>query len=58
MQVAIVTGATSGIGSGCAKKLAEMGMAILGTGRDEDRLAQLEKPPSATRPGSRRWPST
>src|ERR1700756_3816026 len=43
MQVAIVTGATSGIGLGCAKKLAEMGMAILGTGRDEDRLTELER---------------
>ena len=43
MQVAIVTGATSGIGLGCAKRLAEMGMAILGTGRDEDRLAELAK---------------
>src|SRR6516165_2088426 len=43
MQVAIVTGATSGIGLGCAKRLAEMGMAILGTGRDEERLAELEK---------------
>ena len=42
MQVAIVTGATSGIGLGCAKKLAEMGMAILGTGRDEGRLGELE----------------
>ncbi|SOX51529.1 NAD(P)-dependent oxidoreductase [Mycobacterium ahvazicum] len=43
MQVAIVTGASSGIGSGCATKLAEMGMAILGTGRDPDRLAALER---------------
>jgi NAD(P)-dependent dehydrogenase (short-subunit alcohol dehydrogenase family) len=43
MQVAIVTGATRGIGLGCAKKLAETGMAILGTGRDADRLAELEK---------------
>ncbi len=41
MQVAIVTGASSGIGFGCAVKLAEMGMAVLGVGRDEDRLAQL-----------------
>jgi NAD(P)-dependent dehydrogenase (short-subunit alcohol dehydrogenase family) len=41
MQVAIVTGASSGIGFGCAVKLAEMGMAVLGTGRDEDRLAEL-----------------
>ncbi len=41
--VAIVTGASSGIGFGCATKLAEMGMAVVGTGRDEDRLAELEK---------------
>src|SRR5947209_3786948 len=43
MQVAIVTGATSGIGLGCAKRLADMGMAVLGTGRDEGRLAELEQ---------------
>ena len=43
MQVAIVTGASSGIGFGCATKLAEAGMAVLGTGRDEARLAALEK---------------
>ncbi|WP_163713660.1 SDR family NAD(P)-dependent oxidoreductase [Mycobacterium timonense] len=41
MQVAIVTGASSGIGLGCATKLAAMGMAVLGTGRDQDRLAEL-----------------
>ncbi|TXI64851.1 SDR family NAD(P)-dependent oxidoreductase [Mycolicibacterium mageritense] len=43
MQVAIVTGASSGIGFGCAVKLAEAGMAVLGTGRDHDRLAELEQ---------------
>lgn len=43
VQVAIVTGASSGIGFGCATKLAEAGMAIVGTGRDEDRLSALEK---------------
>ena len=43
MQVAIVTGASSGIGFGCATTLAEAGMAVLGTGRDEDRLAELER---------------
>ncbi|WP_102143363.1 SDR family NAD(P)-dependent oxidoreductase [Mycobacterium hubeiense] len=43
MQVAIVTGASSGIGFGCATKLAENGMAVLGTGRDEARLAELQK---------------
>ncbi len=42
MQVAIVTGASSGIGLGCATKLAEMGLAVLGTGRDAGRLAGLE----------------
>jgi meso-butanediol dehydrogenase / (S,S)-butanediol dehydrogenase / diacetyl reductase len=43
MQVAIVTGASSGIGFGCATKLADMGMAVLGAGRDEGRLAELER---------------
>ena len=43
MQVAIVTGASSGIGFGCAIKLAQMGMAVLGTGRDESKLAELRK---------------
>ena len=43
MQVAIVTGASSGIGFGCAIKLAGVGMAVLGTGRDENKLAELQK---------------
>lgn len=43
MQVAIVTGASSGIGFGCAVKLAQMGMAVLGTGRDEGKLAELHE---------------
>jgi len=41
MQVAIVTGASSGIGFGCATRLAEMGVAVVGTGRDPERLADL-----------------
>lgn len=41
MQVAIVTGASSGIGFGCATTLAAQGMAVLGTGRDPERLADL-----------------
>ena len=43
MQVAIVTGASSGIGFGTAVKLAEMGMAVVGSGRDANRLAKLEQ---------------
>jgi NAD(P)-dependent dehydrogenase (short-subunit alcohol dehydrogenase family) len=43
MQVAIVTGASSGIGFGCAVELARMGMAILGVGRDASRLEDLAK---------------
>lgn len=43
MQVAIVTGASSGIGLGCAAKLAETGMAVVGVGRDDARLAELER---------------
>ncbi|OBG74859.1 MULTISPECIES: SDR family NAD(P)-dependent oxidoreductase [unclassified Mycobacterium] len=43
MQVAVVTGASGGIGSGCAAKLAGMGMAVLATGRSHDKLAALAK---------------
>jgi NAD(P)-dependent dehydrogenase (short-subunit alcohol dehydrogenase family) len=43
MQIAIVTGASSGIGFGCATQLAQMGMAVLGTGRDANKLAVLEQ---------------
>lgn len=41
MQVAVVTGATGGIGFGCAARLAEMGMAVLATGRNGGKLAEL-----------------
>jgi NAD(P)-dependent dehydrogenase (short-subunit alcohol dehydrogenase family) len=43
MHVAIVTGASGGIGFGCATQLAGMGMAVLATGRNEDRLAELAR---------------
>lgn len=42
-QVAIVTGASSGIGFETALKLAGLGMAVLGSGRDQERLSELEK---------------
>ena len=42
MQVAIITGAGSGIGLGCALKLAEAGMAVVGVGRDRAKLEALE----------------
>ncbi|KQS03711.1 oxidoreductase [Sphingomonas sp. Leaf357] len=42
MQVAIITGAGSGIGLGTAEKLAAAGIAVLGVGRDADKLAQLD----------------
>jgi NAD(P)-dependent dehydrogenase (short-subunit alcohol dehydrogenase family) len=41
MQVAIVTGASGGIGFGCAAKLAEAGMAVLATGRNVEKLTEL-----------------
>lgn len=42
MQTAIITGAGSGIGLGSAIKLSQMGMAIVGVGRDPGKLASLE----------------
>ena len=41
MQVAIITGATGAIGFSCATRLLEMGMAVLATGRNADKLAEL-----------------
>jgi NAD(P)-dependent dehydrogenase (short-subunit alcohol dehydrogenase family) len=43
MQVAIVTGASSGIGFRCATKLNDAGVNVLGVGRDESKLAELKK---------------
>jgi NAD(P)-dependent dehydrogenase (short-subunit alcohol dehydrogenase family) len=41
-KVALITGAGSGIGWGCAEKFAAKGMAIVGVGRDADKLRRLE----------------
>lgn len=43
MQVAIITGASSGIGFGTAVKFAESGIAVVGVGRDANKLAELKK---------------
>ena len=40
-KVAIITGAGSGIGLGTAIKLHELGMAVVGVGRDPAKLAHL-----------------
>ena len=42
MQVAIITGAGSGIGLATAKLLHESGLAIVGVGRDRKKLETLE----------------
>lgn len=43
MKVAIITGAGSGIGFATAKQMYDMGMAVVGVGRDKGKLANLEK---------------
>ena len=42
-KVAIVTGASAGIGRSTARALAEVGASVVVTARREDRLAQLAK---------------
>ncbi len=41
MKVALVTGASSGIGEACARALLAAGWRVVGTGRRADRLAEL-----------------
>lgn len=42
-RIAIVTGATSGIGEATVRKLIEVGMQVVGNGRTREKLATLEK---------------
>lgn len=41
-RIAVVTGATSGIGEATAKKFAAAGFGVVGNGRNADKLAELE----------------
>ena len=42
-KIVLITGATSGIGLGCARKFAENGDKLILTGRNEQRLAAISK---------------
>lgn len=42
-KIVLITGATSGIGLGCAKKFAENGDKLILTGRNEQRLAEIRQ---------------
>ncbi len=42
-KTVLITGATSGIGQACARKFAENGDRLILTGRNEQRLAELQK---------------
>ena len=54
-KVAIVTGATSGLGAAAARRMAEEGAAVLVTGRNEERgqaVARVHRAGRAARPAS------
>ena len=42
-KIVLITGATSGIGLGCARKFAENGDKVIITGRNEQRLTEIKK---------------
>ena len=41
-KIILVTGATSGIGEGCARRFAEGGYNVIITGRNEEKLSTLK----------------
>lgn len=43
MKTAVVTGASSGIGRAIAVRLAEQGVSVIATGRNQERLKELQK---------------
>ena len=47
-KIILITGATSGIGYACARKFAENGDKLILTGRNEQRLAEIQKELAAT----------
>ena len=57
---AVVTGASSGLGRGLAARLADRGMSLVLTGRNEARLNEAAHQIASLRPGlpSRRSPQT
>lgn len=42
-RIVLVTGATSGIGEGCAKRFAQGGYRVIITGRNREKLDSLKK---------------
>ena len=42
-KIVLITGATSGIGLGCARKFAENGDRLILTGRNEQKLEEIRK---------------
>ena len=43
-KIALISGATSGIGEACARKFAEGGYNLILTGRRENKLIQIKDP--------------